>query len=1308
MERRTYNRSPVRLDAVVHDRMYRSWDFIIEDFGFDGLRLSWNNKELMPGSIGVDDLLDVKFTIKSDVKSDQHIEEVDYHLEVKVIRVLDQGLAVTLFNPGLDALAELSRKQHQSGMHGDATLARTLDKKSQNLLDTVRHSFIKNMSHMTEIFLPIVHDELFRQAESSSNNTEQTLYFDAINTLNKTKKSLKIQFIKLLEKHLNTCCEGNKKNNKKQDFDELELIDQNDYENWLAVNQLIIHVSPLYEQELIEIELRLAHLLNTDIKNLTENPFSPETIFNSFSETIHNHFLNNDILLILYHQFKKVVDSKLFDTYKEINKIFIDQNILPIIEKKKLKIVKESSGSDISSRDNFSTKTDESATTELSANSNHSAKQQPQNQIENNSNASFGNNNQALASNAHLSEINTINNNVNLVPTYQTLKELLSFQNGEEVDGLSQDFFDSDEYKNQLDYLISELTQIQYKQAKDVTQNGITPFDLESLVQNCIKKEIFSIEIKNEFEYTVDIIKRLFDSIQNDAWLGRPVKKLLSLLKIPLLKVSLLHKDFFESWSNPARILMNKLAMVDFDDEKNNFYLKAHSFVLFILKNYDKDLSVFSKVQEVLTELLDIQSKHYKKNVNRVVTHWNAQQVVTNEIANRLAGKSTPLIIADFISYQWLPILVNTYLKQGKESNQWSQYLQALDMLILSMSGDVSEEFIDKDVILFIIKQGLEENGQLNKKIIDAISLFLSEGKSDNGVQLDYESIIKLLINGYALSDKSAFAKINKGVTDAMALANKAIAKRLKVNDYVNFKQHLKKDTERGNRITRLQYIWGSDAQNVFVFSGRTGQQQAVFNLTEVISMLDNGQLCPTKDYDLPLLERSLYAILGDVHDDLAKDSVLDKLTGLINQKEFVRLLTQKLQGRKKDDSECTLFLIDIDHFSLINDTCGYDAGDQYISEISRDIKNSLPSDVICARYGTCEFIVLLPGYSEVEASIISESQRCLVNHHNFKWDDKEFTMTASIGQVSIRQRAEIGVFIKAVVTASTIAKETGRNRVHLIEYDALELNYRQELQIWATKIEHMVKNNRFDIRGQRLHPILDESALQHYEMLLLVKDDNDDFMPPSEFIEAAELYNKMAEVDRWVINYVFDWFSRHPEQLEIMGGIAINLSGQSLNDVDFYPFILDVFQQYPSIPHNRICFEITETMAINNISHANNIIHTIKEMGCEFSLDDFGTGQSSYAYLKNLPVDYLKIDGVFIKDIANNPEDKAMVKSINEIGHFLGMKTVAEYVENDEIVAILKEIGVDYVQGYGVEKPIFITQYMDVIESRGTDKILS
>ncbi len=315
---------------------------------------------------------------------------------------------------------------------------------------------------------------------------------------------------------------------------------------------------------------------------------------------------------------------------------------------------------------------------------------------------------------------------------------------------------------------------------------------------------------------------------------------------------------------------------------------------------------------------------------------------------------------------------------------------------------------------------------------------------------------------------------------------------------------------------------------------------------------------------------------------------------------------------------------------------------------------------------------------------------RNIIHDFNFTWENEKLTLAASIGVVLVSEYNDAKLFLHAVLMASKIAKEIGGNRIHIMEYDAIELNHRQELQLWATRIDQMVKHNQLDIRCHRLHPIADQTLSPHYEMLLLVKDKEGKHSPPAEFIEAAELYNKMVDVDRWVVNYVLNWYSEHPEQLEQMGGVAINLSGHSLNDMDFLEFIQGVFEQY-NVAQERICFESTETVAIKNMNHAINIIHAIKDIGCEFSLDDFGTGLSSYAYLKNLPVDYLKIDGVFIKDIVNNPEDRAMVKSINEIGHFLGMKTVAEYVENDDILQVLKELGVDYAQGFGVEKPILI-----------------
>ncbi len=1263
MEKRNQHRTPVRVDAIVYDKDGHSWPFIVEDVGFDGLFLRWPEKQPMPDEFSIGRLLKIKFSTKPSAI------DMLYQLEIKVCRILDDALAVEIYNPAINALINLSREQLKQNLNNQSK--NSSDPFSQQILERVQQVFLRHLSHNVDIFFPVVRDALFEHAEQAKTNSSQLLFFDAITVIDKVKTKLKTDFLNLMEEELRKCYLQEINGSAGSNTGELDLIAQDDFENWLAVNQILVNISPYFEQQLSHLKKRLAVLHGIDETSIMTHPYSPELLFKKFGEVVHQYFQYNEIVLLMYQQFEKIMNNHLFDIYKEINKIFIDNNILPIIEKQKLTILK--------------TPETESALPSVSSEqqNTHTAQSYPQTQLP--QPAYITSNPVHLFSPEfadHRTEISTIDNNINLVATYQTLKELLNFKS---IDGSiepASDFFASQEYQQQLALLMDDLTLVQKRHERHVLNNRKDVFIVNDELDKVIVKQKYSQELINEYLYTRDIITRLFEFISNDELLGKPVKQLLLLLQIPLFKVALLYKDIFESWSNPARIVMNRLAMIEFENESSRFYGKAKGFVLYILKNFKTDLQIFEKVHEVLNQLLKLQTEYYNKNVNKVIDIWDVRQIVANELAIRLADKAIPAVIADLISYQWIQVLVSTYLDKGRESSQWAQYLQVLDMLLLSVDENVNEEFIETETILFILKQGLIETDQFNAKLFEKIEQYLTTSKKGAVITLNQDFIVKLLINGYALTDKTAILRMGKPVPDALTQHNKHIAKRLKVNDYVTY--------ESQNKKSRLQFVWGSDNQNVFVFVGCMGKQQGVYTLTEVVSMLNDGRLSPTKEFELPLLERSLYAILGDVHDDMARDLSRDKLTGLIRREEFIRLFENQLDSIKQTGQGQGLCFINIDKFNLINDTCGFEAGDQYLAQISGAISQNIASDVMFARYGVDEFIFLLPEDSEQELKDFAEQQRQLINSIDFVWDDKSFTLGASIGVVMVSEYNESRMFLHAALTAAIIAKETGGNRIHILEYDAIELNHRQELQLWATKIDQMVKHNRLDIRCQRLQPIMEASLSPHYEMLLLVKDKDGNHSPPAEFIEAAELYNKMVDVDRWVINYVLKWYAEHPEQLEQMGGVAINLSGHSLNDMDFLAFIRAMFEQYPIVPE-RICFEITETVAIKNMNHAINIIHAIKDIGCEFSLDDFGTGLSSYAYLKNLPVDYLKIDGVFIKDIAHNPEDRAMVKSINEIGHFLGMKTVAEYVENDEIIDVLKELGVDYAQGFGVEKPILI-----------------
>jgi len=1262
LERRNHHRTPVRVDATVYNKDGHSWPFVIENVGFDGLLLKWQEQQPIPDKLRIGERLDVSFSIAHETSPE------NFQLEVKINRIQDDSIAVEIFNPAINALINLSREQLKQGLDNKHT---SLDKNSRQIVEHIQQIFLNHLSKNTDIFFPVSRDSLFEQAEASRTNSTQLLFFDAIAIIDKVQSSLKIDFINAIEEQFKLCC--TEKKSFTENEGELDLITQDDFENWLAVNEIIVNTQPHFEEPLSHIKKRLAFLYGIDEDKIITNPFSPEIIFKKFGEVVHKYFETNEIAIELYKQFEKVLNHHLFEIYKEINNILVDNNILPVIEKQKLTIVKASSES---------TEPVQQTSYYSEASSSQPFSTQPQGIPPAYYQASRPVELLSPELAEHKTEITTLDNNLNLVPTYQTLKELLSFKSDNEaVDG-SSEFFASEEYQQQLLQLVDDLTVVQKKHEQSALKNKDEQFVVDAELDKHIDKEKYAHEMINEYLYTRDIITRLFNFIASDELLTKPVKKLLLLMQIPLLKVALLHKDVFESWSNPARIVINRLAMTDFEDEENKFYIKARGFVLYILKNYQRELQVFEKVHEVLNQLLKLQAEYYNKNINKLIDKWNAQQIVTNELAIRLADKAIPTLIADLISYQWIPVLVTTYLKKGRDSVEWTQYLQVIDMLLLSIDENVHEEFIDKETILFILKQGLKESKQYDKKLLTEIENYLTGRKSSSSITLNQDFITKLLINGYALSDKTAILKLSKPVSDALTQHNKHIAKRLKVNDYVIFKKK--------NNKEKLQFIWGSDNQNVFVFAGKSGTQQGVYTLSEVVSMLNDGRLSPTKEFDLPLMERSLYAVLGDVHDDMAKDLSRDKLTGLIKRVEFIRIFDEALEKIKTTGEGRSLCFVNIDKFNLINDTFGFEAGDQYLAQIAEHIRQSIGDEVFFARYGIDEFIFLLPDDDEHKAHTFAEHLRNTIHDFNFTWENEMLSLAASIGVVMVSEYNDAKLFLHAVLMASKIAKETGGNRIHILEYDAIELNHRQELQLWATRIDQMVKHNQLDIRCHRLHPIIDQNLPPHYEMLLLVKDKEGKNSPPAEFIEAAELYNKMVDVDRWVVNYVLNWYSDHPEQLEQMGGVAINLSGHSLNDMDFLEFIQGVFEQYNVAPE-RICFEITETVAIKNMNHAINIIHAIKDIGCEFSLDDFGTGLSSYAYLKNLPVDYLKIDGVFIKDIANNPEDRAMVKSINEIGHFLGMKTVAEYVENDDILQVLKELGVDYAQGFGVEKPILI-----------------
>ena len=425
-----------------------------------------------------------------------------------------------------------------------------------------------------------------------------------------------------------------------------------------------------------------------------------------------------------------------------------------------------------------------------------------------------------------------------------------------------------------------------------------------------------------------------------------------------------------------------------------------------------------------------------------------------------------------------------------------------------------------------------------------------------------------------------------------------------------------------------------------------------------------------------------------DAEEKLSFEACHDSLTGLINRREFERRLNKCIEQTTTSSQQHVLMYLDLDQFKVVNDTCGHAAGDELLKQISNCLTSFLRETDSFARLGGDEFGVLLESCPLEKAEHIAETIRDAISKIHFVWDNKVFESSVSIGVAPITENSgTLADLMRSVDSACYIAKDMGRNRVHVLSEDDTAVAERHgELQ-WVHGIKKAIEEDRIVLFVQRILSLNPDYTEMHYEVLMRMQGEDGTLVPPMAYIPAAERYDLMPSLDRHVIKKAFGYIKSLLENDSNKTIFSINLSGHSFCDEDFLENLV-VELNKSGVPPENICFEVTETAAIGNLNQAQRFMSILHEMGCQFSLDDFGSGLSSFAYLKNLDVDYLKIDGCFVKDIETDRVDEAMVKSINQVGQVLGMRTIAEFAENDAIIAKLKEIGVDYAQGYGIEKP--------------------
>ena len=413
-----------------------------------------------------------------------------------------------------------------------------------------------------------------------------------------------------------------------------------------------------------------------------------------------------------------------------------------------------------------------------------------------------------------------------------------------------------------------------------------------------------------------------------------------------------------------------------------------------------------------------------------------------------------------------------------------------------------------------------------------------------------------------------------------------------------------------------------------------------------------------------------------------------DSLTGLINRREFERLLTNLLKDAKNNLRTHTALYIDLDQFKIVNDTCGHIAGDKLLQQLTTILQSEIRGSDTFARLGGDEFGVLLESCQLNKAEKIANALLNKIQSSRFSWEGHLFKIGASIGVVKIDSASEdVSHIMRAADSACYVAKDKGRNRIWIHHDDDKEINERHGEMALTSRINQALEDNQFSIYKQLIKSINQGKEHRIYELLIRMLDDSGKIIMPMAFIPAAERYTIMPNIDRWMIKSSFQRLADMPDIFNEIDLISVNLSGQSFTDDGFLDFVVGELDQ-KNIDPEKICFEITETSAIANWIRVTRFISVLRGMGCKFALDDFGSGMSSFTYLRNLSVDFIKIDGSFVRNIDSDDINKAMIKAIHNVGQVMKIKTIAEFVETDLVLEELSEIGIDYVQGFSIHVP--------------------
>ena len=1196
-------------------------------------------------------------------------DDKDFSLQVKIVHIDPNGFGVA-FEGDSEFFFNALAKEAQTNI-----VSPNFDKQDSLNSLSKQKRLERDFTTISKKALPIIIHNFYRNAEekiqSAANDAEN---YHARIALLDTFTNLKISKNKLFENYCNFSYQftlfapsliiGQPSITSTKS--ELSLVEKNDYEDWLNLLPVIRNLEALFEPRLNSIQEKLALILKED-KNEIVNPFSPTKLCENFRACLNSIEENELERNWLYALYGETLTKQLPNIYKKIETIFLEYRVQK--ETKELPNKKRVNSKAKQAIHHHSDLLNSSA----SENPNSQNAQDP------------GSAQQTLKKvNEHSHQNPPSLEKVNNTPISSTktstkvlniASNLMHLVQGKSI------FQKSPKIKDELDeYSAKEICSALSFLQQSTIESKLQQKDIQNKLQDKLRQTLnhFSAvkkRLSNTDKNNLDVYDSLIKTLLNDNLLSQEVQVYLQQIYIPIMTQVIQNPNLLESGNHPVRDIINHLSKLEMFVKDNKVVKNIHIKELLdqLIKKISNESinnpAIFNSVENDLNELTQSVEKSIELNVKRVQDICegkqklrDAKEFVQNEINQNLAGKKIPKIIVTLLETGWQHLLVIAKLNKNNRSYQTN--LLTINNLIdwLIGSKQISRklamttlEFIDNEL------QTVNVNGLLHSNIQNELSDLLLGKK------------IKLGSKAMEMTSLKIDEKQNR--SKSIKKRNKEVD-HLRVGEWLTFL--LEKDFEP------LKIAWINHCHDLFVFVNRDGIKKIELEADDLAEMIREGKANLTDSLDTPVMDRATYMMLQKLHEKLMFNATHDTTTRFLNQKEFIAQLKRKLS--KLDNAKYLLCNIEIQDFRTITNACGISGVEALLEQLANLLKQHVNKEDLYARINDRTFSVLLKNCS---AEIAKELHVKFIRSE-FKWQDKGFAVAASMGIVPLfsENNYEINSILQNVDSANLSALSAGRNCIRVYKDDDESLKSQFNAREWVGRINQVLAENRLFLRCQKIAAINPKAdSHSHYEILLGIKGENGKIIKPNDFIPAVERCQRMSEIDQWVVLSVFDWIKNNQNAFEKLGGFSINLSGESINSEEFLEFLEQTLSTC-NVPLEKIIFEITETVAADNFQFIQTFIKQIKRFKCKFSLDDFGSGYSSFSYLKKLKVDYLKIDGIFVKDIVNSSTDSAIVSSMNEIAHFLNLKTTAEYVENNEIHALLQKIGVDYVQGWGVEKP--------------------